>query len=850
MKKLIFSLLAFVGMTHAAITATFSKNLSAVDSAITMSAGSYNSVSFQLDSTWVATVKFEGTINGTNWRTVYAVNQTGGAVDSVATAKGVYLLSGNGFKLIRARVSARSSGTIKVQAMANEGSGVVSLLNQSSAGASSNVAVTTSALPTGAATSANQTNAAQKTQVVDGSGNVIGATSNALDVNIKSGASSGAVAQGSTTSGQTGGLTQGAVTTAPPTYTTAQTSPLSLTTAGGLRVDGSGTTQPVSGTVAATQSGTWTVQPGNTANTTAWKVDGSAVTQPVSGTVSAAQSGTWNVTNVSGTVSLPTLAATSTKQSDGSQKTQLVDGSNNVIASTANALNVQCANCSGSGVSATDQTTFTPGTSVLAPGGGLYQVGQTSNPVTTGQQGAFQMTRFRALHINLRDSTGAVLGNSTTPLQVSLANTGSNGTAVSVNCSNCSGSGVSATDETTFTPGTSVFVPDGGLYQATQTSNPLTTGQQGAFQATRFRALHVTLRDSTGAVFGSSTTPIQVSLANTAANGTAVKVDGSAVTQPVSIATAPALVASSAVIGKVGIDQTTPGTTNLVALAANQTVNVAQINGVTPLMGNGATGTGSARVTIANDQTAFGVNLAQYTPASGRLPVDPSGVTSPVSYATTGHGTATGALRVELPTDGTGVIATVGAVTAITNALPAGSNALGTVTAVGAAAHGSAISGAPVRQGNRGRTSDITVVSNDQTVDQIATIDGKAVFMPYAIRPSKWFYAPPANGLTSTTAVKAKSGAAGLRVCTTSLQVMTEHQTISTEVVLYASPGAGAATDTLWRGWAQAAGGGAAPPMPVDVCTPNTGDSLKVVEKTATGTNGVLFNLQGYTTAE
>lgn len=56
-------------------------------------------------------------------------------------------------------------------------------------------------------------------------------------------------------------------------------------------------TQPVSGTVAATQSGTWTVQPGNTANTTAWKVDGSAVTQPVSGTVTATanQNGTWTV---------------------------------------------------------------------------------------------------------------------------------------------------------------------------------------------------------------------------------------------------------------------------------------------------------------------------------------------------------------------------------------------------------------------------------------------------------------------------------------------------------------------------------------------------------------------------
>lgn len=47
---------------------------------------------------------------------------------------------------------------------------------------------------------------------------------------------SGGYAQGSTTSGQTGGLNMGAVTTAAPTYTTATTNPLSLTTAGDLRV--------------------------------------------------------------------------------------------------------------------------------------------------------------------------------------------------------------------------------------------------------------------------------------------------------------------------------------------------------------------------------------------------------------------------------------------------------------------------------------------------------------------------------------------------------------------------------------------------------------------------------------
>jgi trimeric autotransporter adhesin len=46
--------------------------------------------------------------------------------------------------------------------------------------------------------------------------------------------------------------------------------PLSMTTTGLLRVDGSNVTQPVSGTVTANQGGTWTVQPGNTANTTPW----------------------------------------------------------------------------------------------------------------------------------------------------------------------------------------------------------------------------------------------------------------------------------------------------------------------------------------------------------------------------------------------------------------------------------------------------------------------------------------------------------------------------------------------------------------------------------------------------
>lgn len=56
-----------------------------------------------------------------------------------------------------------------------------------------------------------------------------------------------------TSTGTVAALVGGAVTTASPTYTTGQMDPLSLTTAGALRVDGSAVTQPVSGTVTANQ---------------------------------------------------------------------------------------------------------------------------------------------------------------------------------------------------------------------------------------------------------------------------------------------------------------------------------------------------------------------------------------------------------------------------------------------------------------------------------------------------------------------------------------------------------------------------------------------------------------------
>jgi hypothetical protein len=151
----------------------------------------------------------------------------------------------------------------------------------------------------------------------------------------------------------------------------------------------------------------------------------------------------------------------------------------------------------------------------------------------------------------------------------------------------------------------------------------------------------VNLRTTAGggsAETGVAANPLQVSLANTGANATAVKVDGSAVTQPVSAASLPlptgaATAAKQPAIGTAGTPSTdvitvqgigsmTPISSNLyvggnAVTTANPvpiqppasgyvTVNLADVNGNAALAGNGATGTGSPRVTVASDNSAIG----------------------------------------------------------------------------------------------------------------------------------------------------------------------------------------------------------------------------------------------------
>ena len=83
-----------------------------------------------------------------------------------------------------------------------------------------------------------------------------------------------------------------------------------------LTVDGSGVTQPVSGTVTANLSATDNAVLDSIAASLAGTltVGSHEVTNAGTFAVQAAQSGTWNINNISGTVSLPTGAATAAKQ--------------------------------------------------------------------------------------------------------------------------------------------------------------------------------------------------------------------------------------------------------------------------------------------------------------------------------------------------------------------------------------------------------------------------------------------------------------------------------------------------------------------------------------------------------
>jgi hypothetical protein len=166
-----------------------------------------------------------------------------------------------------------------------------------------------------------------------------------------------------------------------------------------ITVDG---TVGISGTVAATQSGTWTVQPGNTANTTAWLVTGTGVTDSAGSLTVDAPVGTPVFVRLSdgasaistlpvSLASVPTHAVTNAGtfavQVDGSALTALQKIDDPVLV---------------------DDAAFTPATSSVMVAG--FQADETStDSVDEGDAGAARMTLDRKVIVTPQPHTAGGL---------------------------------------------------------------------------------------------------------------------------------------------------------------------------------------------------------------------------------------------------------------------------------------------------------------------------------------------------------------------------------------------------------------------------------------------------------
>lgn len=223
----------------------------------------------------------------------------------------------------------------------------------------------------------------------------------------------------------------------------------------------------------------------------------------------------------------------------------VVDSSGNIISSFG-----------GSGGTAqNDQSAFTVGASALTPAGGLYEAAPSSVP--DGDVGVFGITPKRSLKTTLYDSSGVEITSF--------------------------GGGVQYTEgdvDTTITGTAAMAEGPSNTLQAIQvdankdlkvlliTGQAGITGGAGAVAANTPRVTHAS-DDPVVAVLGATTGAAVI----TDANGTIqqylrglIKL---AITAGSFLVTA-TVAAGTAIIGKVGIDQTTPGTTDSVTVATGQ----------------------------------------------------------------------------------------------------------------------------------------------------------------------------------------------------------------------------------------------------------------------------------------
>jgi hypothetical protein len=208
------------------------------------------------------------------------------------------------------------------------------------------------------------------------------------------------------------------------------------------------------------------------------------------------------------------------------------------------------------------------------------------NPGVSGGGSGGTSSSFSSSFPSSGTAVGASDGTNMQPLLVDGSG------YLEVNVKAGSGSGLSVVDEAGWSAGVSNFVPTGGVFNDTATA--LTSGQQGTQRYTANRAAHTNLRDHSGnellgQQLAASSIPVILPSATittlTPPSNTGYALDSSLSIIDTDLKSNIILHAGTNLIGKVGIDQTTLGTTNNVSIS-------------------GTTGAGTS--TLLKDDTSFG----------------------------------------------------------------------------------------------------------------------------------------------------------------------------------------------------------------------------------------------------
>jgi hypothetical protein len=273
----------------------------------------------------------------------------------------------------------------------------------------------------------------------------------------------------------------------------------------------------VKNTPAVSQSGTWTVQPGNTANTTAWLVTGTG------GTFPATQSGTWNVRNQDGAGNALTSNSTTYTAKFGLDANLL--GTLGTAFSTAGKVDVKSADgdvfvrSNAGSTFPVNATLQTQTDTVMVGGVNIKEINAVTPLMGNGVTGTGSQ-RVTIASDNTAFSVNATLSAETTKVIGTVRNLGNGGATMDA----VVGAGTAPTN------GMDVL----GVYNSTELSP--TTGQSASLQLDSKGRLRNVIMDAAGNTRGANvnaSSQLSVSLDNVAYNtGTR-----SATTQRVTIST-------------------------------------------------------------------------------------------------------------------------------------------------------------------------------------------------------------------------------------------------------------------------------------------------------------------------